>query len=148
MGDESIKKEVPITWLQTVKTFHTPLRQACTRIKAVMSQPYVDIEEQLIVTKARWGPAGSKNKNSTTGNRSHHEYVAGPKCGICKQSGHNSQTRKAISRMVANVDRLCETFALTINIISLFILSFRLFHNQNLARVELILRENIATMIP
>ncbi|KAI8899318.1 hypothetical protein BC833DRAFT_586418 [Globomyces pollinis-pini] len=64
-----------------------------TRSNAVISQPVGNIEEPLIVKKSRGRPAGSKNKKSTTWDKSHFEYVDGRQCSRCHQGGHKSRTR-------------------------------------------------------
>jgi hypothetical protein len=62
------------------------------RLNQVLDMPDVQVQEPLVVVKKRNGPAGSKNKISTTRDKSHFEYVEGRKCGVCGQSGHNSRT--------------------------------------------------------
>jgi hypothetical protein len=62
------------------------------RLNQVLDTPNVQVQEPLVVVKKRGRPAGSKNKTSTTKDKSHFEYVEGCKCGVCGQSGHNSRT--------------------------------------------------------
>ena len=62
------------------------------RLNHVLDTPEVQVNEPLVVVKKRGRPARSKNKTSITRDKSHFEYVEGSKCGICKQSGHNSRT--------------------------------------------------------
>jgi hypothetical protein len=61
-------------------------------LNQVQDTPNVQVQEPLVVVKKRDKPAGSKNKTSTTRDKSHFEYVEGRKCGVCGQSGHNSKT--------------------------------------------------------
>jgi hypothetical protein len=62
------------------------------RLNQVLDTPDVQVQEPLVVVKKRNRPVGSKNKTSTTKDKSHFEYVEGRKCGVCGQSGHNSRT--------------------------------------------------------
>jgi hypothetical protein len=62
------------------------------RLNQVLDTPNVQVQEPLVVVKKRGKPAGSKNKTSTTRDKSHFEYVEGRKCGVCGQSRHNSKT--------------------------------------------------------
>jgi len=61
-------------------------------LNQVLDMPDVQVQEPLVMVKKRGRPAGSKNKTSTTRNKSHFEYVEGRKCGVCVQSGHNPRT--------------------------------------------------------
>jgi len=63
-----------------------------TRLNQVLDMPDVQVQEPLVMVKKRGRPAGSKNKTSTTRNKSHFEYVEGRKCGVCGQSGQDSRT--------------------------------------------------------
>jgi hypothetical protein len=62
------------------------------RLNQVLDTPDVQVQEPLVVVKKRSKPVGSKNKTSTTRDKSHFEYVEGRKCGVCGQSGHNLRT--------------------------------------------------------
>jgi hypothetical protein len=62
------------------------------RLNQVLDMPNVQVQEALVMVKKRGRPAGSKNKTSTTRDKSHFEYVEGRKCGVCGQSWHNSRT--------------------------------------------------------
>jgi hypothetical protein len=61
-------------------------------LNQVLDKPDVQVQEPLVVVKKRDRPASSKNKTSTTRDKSHFEYVERRKCGVCGQSGHNSRT--------------------------------------------------------
>jgi hypothetical protein len=63
-----------------------------TCLNQVLDSPDVQVQEPLVMVKKRGKLASSKNKTSTTRNKSHFEYVEGRKCGVCGQSGHNSRT--------------------------------------------------------
>jgi hypothetical protein len=60
-------------------------------LNQVLDMPDVQVQEPLVMVKKRGRPTGSKNKTSTTRDKSHFEYVEGCKCGVCGQSGHNSK---------------------------------------------------------
>jgi hypothetical protein len=61
-------------------------------LNQVMDTLDVQVQEPLVVVKKHGRPIGSKNKTSTTRDKSHFEYVEGRKCGVCGQSGHNLRT--------------------------------------------------------
>ncbi len=62
------------------------------RFNQVLDTPDVQVQEPLVMVKKRNRPASSKNKTSTTKDKSHFEYVEGRKCGVYGQSRHNSRT--------------------------------------------------------
>jgi hypothetical protein len=62
------------------------------RLNQVLDTPDVQVQEPLVVVKKRGRPEGSKNKTSTTRDKSHFKYMEGRKCGVCGQSGQNSRT--------------------------------------------------------
>jgi hypothetical protein len=51
-------------------------------LNQVLGTPDVQVQKPLVVVKKRDRPAGSKNKTSTTKDKSHFEYVEGCKCGV------------------------------------------------------------------
>jgi hypothetical protein len=65
------------------------------RFKDVINTSRVPIQEPSIVLKRRGRPAGSRNKNSLTRDKSLFEYTTGRKCSICGSSGHNSRSCKS-----------------------------------------------------
>jgi len=61
-------------------------------LNQVLDTPDVQVQEPLVMVKKCDRPTSSKNKTSTTRDKSHFEYMEGRKCGVCGQSGHNSRT--------------------------------------------------------
>jgi hypothetical protein len=53
------------------------------RLNQVLDTPNVQVQEPLVVVKKCSRPASSKNKISTTKDKSHFEYMEGCKCGVC-----------------------------------------------------------------
>jgi hypothetical protein len=62
------------------------------RLNQVLDMLDVQVQEPLVVVKKRDKLGRSKNKTSTTRDKSHFEYVEGRKCGVYGQSRHNSRT--------------------------------------------------------
>ncbi len=52
------------------------------RLNQVLDTPNVQVQEPLAVVKKRDRLVSSKNKTSTTRDKSHFEYVEGRKCGV------------------------------------------------------------------
>jgi hypothetical protein len=61
-------------------------------LNQVLDTPDVQVQDPVVVVKKRSKLASSKNKTSTTKDKSHFECVEGRKCGVYGQSGHNSRT--------------------------------------------------------
>ena len=63
-----------------------------SRAQSLSETPFTVIQGPQVVKSKRGRPSGAKNKNKTTRDKSHFEYVEGRKCKSCGESGHNSRT--------------------------------------------------------
>jgi hypothetical protein len=79
------------TLLQVLDNGNPRASNLIAHLNQVLDTLNVQVQELLAVVKKRGRHAGSKNKTSTTKDKSHFEYVEGRKCGVCGQSGHNSR---------------------------------------------------------
>jgi len=63
-----------------------------TRLQELLDSASNPVQEPVIVVKRRGRPAGAKNKNSLTRDKSLFEYATGKKCKTCGYTGHNSRS--------------------------------------------------------